>query len=137
MVANTITCAVCGLEARKLFLDGKFTLSVDIEMMEESCTEETFSMSQFTSRGDGGRDRAWRATAMNCQQRHNAFRYCALPAWKAATSAPLHDRARRVSGILSLSHAAMSSPSIVLHRSRSGVPGGLCLHSSFASRHFS
>ncbi len=47
MVANTITCAVCCLEARKLFLDGKFTLSVDIEMMEESCTEPSLGPKPF------------------------------------------------------------------------------------------
>ena len=47
MAPNTITCAVCGLEARKLFLDGKFTLSFDIEMMEESCTEPNLSPEPF------------------------------------------------------------------------------------------
>ena len=50
MVANTITCAVCCLEARKLFLDGKFTLSVDIEMMEESCTEPCVAAESFPCR---------------------------------------------------------------------------------------
>ena len=47
MVANTITCAVCGLEARKLFLDEKFTLAFDIEMMEEGCTEPSLRAAPF------------------------------------------------------------------------------------------
>ena len=47
MAANTITCAVCGLEARKVFLDGKFTLAFDIEMMEESCTEPSLGAEPF------------------------------------------------------------------------------------------
>jgi hypothetical protein len=50
MVANTITCAVCGLEARKVFLDGKFTLAFDIVMMEESCTEPSSREEPFPCR---------------------------------------------------------------------------------------
>jgi hypothetical protein len=47
MAANTITCAVCSFEARKVFLDGKSTLAFDIEMIEESCTEPSLGAEPF------------------------------------------------------------------------------------------